>query len=75
MAARAAGGPPAALRPGSAGFAEAGARLGLMPLDRFAREGQLLEVRCRGTTRRCGSSPTKRDAEAPGREGVSRGRV
>ncbi len=74
-AARAAGGPPPALRPGDPGFAEAGTRLGLMPPDLFAREGRLLEVRVPWLDVTLWFVPDERDAEALGREGVSRGRV
>ena len=46
-----------------------------MPLDRFAREGQLLEVRVPELDVTVWFGPEERDAEALGREGVSRGRV
>jgi len=65
----------AELRPGGAGFAEAVARLGAMPLDRFEREGQLLEIRVPWHAETLWLVPAERDAEALGREGVSRGRV
>lgn len=74
-AARPAGGAPPALRPGDAGFAEAGARLGLMPLDQFAREGQLSEVRVPWLDVTLWFVPDERDTEALDGEGVERGRV
>jgi hypothetical protein len=46
-----------------------------MPLDRFAREGQCLEVRVAWHTETLWFVPDERDAVALGREGVSRGRV
>ena len=46
-----------------------------MPLDRFALEGQLLEVRVPWLDVTLWVVPEERDAETLGREGVSRGRV
>ena len=46
-----------------------------MPLDRFAREGQLLEVRIPWLDVTVWFVPEERDAEALVREGVSRGRI
>jgi hypothetical protein len=46
-----------------------------MPLDQFAREGQLLEVRVPWLDVTVWFVPEERDAEALGREGVPRGRV
>jgi len=51
------------------------ARLLAMPLDRFAREGQLQEVRIPWLDVTLWFVPAERDAEALGREGVSRGRI
>lgn len=52
------------------------ARLCAMPLDHFAREGQLLEVRILWLDGTLWFVPAERDAEALGREGgVSRGRI
>ena len=46
-----------------------------MPLDQFARDGQLLEVRVPWLDVTLWFVPEERDAEALGRDGVSRGRV
>ena len=46
-----------------------------MPLDRFAREDQLLEVRIPWLDVTVWFVPEERDAEALGHEGVSRGRI
>jgi len=46
-----------------------------MPLDRFARDGQLLEVRVPWLEVTLWFAPEKRDAQALIRDGVSRGRV
>ena len=46
-----------------------------MPLDRFAREGQLLDVRITWLDVTVWFVLEERDAEALGREGVSRGRI
>ncbi len=46
-----------------------------MPLDRFATEGQLLEVRVAWHAATLWFVPEERDAEALGRDGVNRGRV
>jgi hypothetical protein len=46
-----------------------------MPLDRFAREGQSLEVRVPWHPETLWFVPDERDAAALGREGVGRGRV
>ncbi len=70
-----AGGPPPALRPGDAGFAEEVARLVAMPLDQYAREGASLEIRVPRHAETLWLVPTERDAAALAREGVSRGRV
>ena len=63
------------LRAGDPGFAEAVARLVAMPLDQFARGGQLMEVRVPWLDVTLWFVPEERDAEALGREGVSRERV
>jgi hypothetical protein len=46
-----------------------------MPLDQFAREGHLLDVRVPWLDVTVWFVPEERDAEALGREGVSRGRI
>jgi hypothetical protein len=46
-----------------------------MPLDRFAREGQLVEVRVPWLDVTLWFVPEGRDAETLGRQGVNRGRV
>jgi hypothetical protein len=46
-----------------------------MPLDRFAHQGQLVEVRVPWLDAILWFVPEERDAEALGREGVNRGRV
>jgi hypothetical protein len=46
-----------------------------MPLDQFAREGQLVEVRVPWLDVTLWFAPEERDAETLGREGVNRGRV
>ncbi len=46
-----------------------------MPLDRFAREGQCLEVRVPWLDVTLWFVPEERDAEALRRDGVSQGRV
>jgi hypothetical protein len=63
------------LRPGDAGFADVTARLVAMPLDRFARDGQLLEVRVPWLDVTVWFVPEERDAAGLGRQGISRGRV
>ena len=56
-------------------FAETVARVGAMPLNRFAREGQVLEVRVPWHAATLWFVPEERDAETLRRDGVSRGRV
>jgi len=68
-------GSPPSLRPGDAGFGGAVSRLVAMPLDQFASEGQLLELRVPWHDETLWLVPDERDAEALGREGVSRGRI
>ncbi len=50
-------------------------RILAMPLDQFAREGQLLEVRVPWLDVMLWFVPAEREAEALAREGVSRGQV
>lgn len=73
--ARPADGSPTPLRPGDAGFAEAVALLGAMPLDEFAREGGTLEVRVPWLGETLWFAPDEGHAEALFREGVSRGSI
>jgi hypothetical protein len=53
----------------------AAADLLAMSLDRFVREGQLVEVRVPWLEITLWFVPEERDAEMLGREGVKRGRV
>ena len=66
---------PEQLRPGDAGFAAAVARLVAMPLDHFTRKGAPLEVRVPWLSETVWFVADERQAEALGRESVSRGRV
>jgi len=51
------------------------AKILAMPLDEFAREGQLLQVRVPWLDVTVWFLPGERDAEELGREGMSRGRI
>ncbi len=70
-----AGGSPPVLRPGDPGFAEAVARLAAMPLDQYAREGALLEIRAPGFEETLWLVPDEARAEVLVHEGTSRGRI
>ena len=63
------------LRAGDPGFAEALARLVAMPLNQFARDGQLLEIRIPWLNVTLWFVPDERDVDSLIRAGVARGRV
>ncbi len=74
-AAGTAGGSRLNLRPGDAGFAEAVARFGAMPLPQFAREGAPLEICVAWLEEALWFVPDEGYAEALVRGGTSRGRI
>jgi hypothetical protein len=66
---------PAPLRPGAPGFAEAVTRLLGLPLDRFAKAGQMLEIGVPWHRVTLWLVPDDGAAQSLEAEGVSRGRI